>query len=104
MVRCLHFPGVDDTDSGCLMVVVDGLPLFGGSQLVVDKTLGSSLHSDGSPHEAAAAQRAEVPRVGGTHRVHLVRVGFGGWWQRWFAETRMFVAQLAKATVRRGPH
>ena len=36
------------------MVVVDGLPLFGGAQLAVDTTLVSTLHADGSTRRRAA--------------------------------------------------
>ena len=54
MVRDLDLPVLNATDSRRLEVVVDGLPLFGGSQLAVDTTLVCSLHSDGSPHRGAA--------------------------------------------------
>ena len=39
MVRDLDLPVLNATDSRRLEVVVDGLPLFGGSQLAVDTTL-----------------------------------------------------------------
>ena len=81
-------------DSRRLEVVVDGLPLFGGSQLAVDTTLVCSLHRDGSPHNGAAdtdsvifprarrAQRVEIPRVGGTWQSRAPgRIGFGCGWQ-----------------------
>ena len=35
-------------------VVVDGLPLFAGAQLVVDTILVSTLHANGEPHRGAA--------------------------------------------------
>ena len=54
MVRDLDLPVLNATDSRRLEVVVDGLPLFGGSQLAVDTTLVCSLHCDGSPHNGAA--------------------------------------------------
>ena len=47
MVRDLDLPVLDATDSRRLEVVVDGLLLFGGSQLAVDTTLVCSLHCDG---------------------------------------------------------
>ena len=53
-VRDLDLPVLNATDSRRLEVVVDGVPLFGGSQLAVDTTLVCSLHRDGSPHNAAA--------------------------------------------------
>ena len=33
---------------------MDGLPLFGWSQLAVDTTLARALRSDGTPHRGAA--------------------------------------------------
>ena len=54
MVRDLDLLVLNATDSRRLEVVVDGLPLFGGSQLAVDTTLVCSLHSDGSPYRGAA--------------------------------------------------
>ena len=54
MVRDLDFPVLNATDSRRLEVVVDGLPLFGGSKLAVDTTLVCSLHSDCSPHNGVA--------------------------------------------------
>ena len=72
MVRDLDLPVLNATDSRWLEVVVDGLPSFGGSQLAVDTTLVCSLHSQwGCGHRrrdlpsGQAAQRAEIPRVGG---------------------------------------
>ena len=70
MVRDLDLPLLNATDSRRLEVVVDGLPLFGGSQLAVDTTLVCSLHSDGSPHRGAADTDGVV-----------FRVGLGGWRQ-----------------------
>ena len=46
MVSDLDLPALNATDSRRLEVVVDGLPLFGGSQFAVDTTLVCSLHSD----------------------------------------------------------
>ena len=93
MVRDLDLPRLDATDGRRLEVVVDGLLLFGGSQLAVDTTLVRSLHSDGSPHNGAAdrwrdlpsgqaAQRAKMPRIGGTWQSRApYRVGCGRGWQ-----------------------
>ena len=54
MVRDVDLPVLNANDSRRLEVVVDGLPLFGGSQLAVDTTLVCFLHCDGSPHNGAA--------------------------------------------------
>ena len=114
-VRDLDLPVLNATDSRRLEVVVDGLPLFGGSQLAVDTTLVWSLYSDGSPHRGAAdtdgvvfprARRRKELRypelVGPSSRARLVVLALevGG---RWSPETRTFVAQLAKAKARREP-
>ena len=48
MVRDLDLPVPDAADGRRLEVVVDGLPLFGGSQLAVDATVVCALRSDGS--------------------------------------------------------
>ena len=93
MVRDLDLPVLNATDSRRLEVVVDGLPLFGGSQLAVDTTLVCSLHCDGSPHNGTAdtdgmifpgARRRKEQRylelVGPGSRARLV-VGFGCGWQ-----------------------
>ena len=54
MVRDLDLPVPNAADGRRLEVVVDGLPLFGGSQLAVDTTLVCALRSDGTPHRGAA--------------------------------------------------
>ena len=53
MVRDLDFAELRAADGRRLEVVVDGFPLFGGCQLVVDTTLVCALHCDGSPHRGA---------------------------------------------------
>ena len=90
MVRDLDLPVPDAADGRRQEVVVDGLPLFGGSQLAVDTTLVCALRSDGTPHRGAAEAdgRRRAVEVGG----------------RWSAEMRTFVAQLAKAKFREEPH
>ena len=102
-------------DSRRLEVVVDGLPLSGGCQLAVDTTLVFALHCDGSPHNGAAdvdgvvlqAARRRKERiyselVGPRTRAHLVGLVMEvrG---RWSGETRLFLAQLAKARSRVEP-
>ena len=48
VVRDLDLMGPGVADGRRLEVVVNGLPLFGGSQIAVDTTLVSALHSDGT--------------------------------------------------------
>ena len=101
---------VPATDNRRLEVVVDGRPLFGGSQ--IDTTLVCAMHCDGSPHLGAAerdgvvletARRRKERRypelVGPRSRARLVvlTVEVGG---RWSAETRSCLAHLAKAQSR----
>ena len=105
MVRDLDLPVPDAADSRRLEVVVDGLPLFGGSQLAVDTTLVCALHGDGTPHAGAAdtdgvvlsrarrrKERTYPELVGPGCRLCLVvlTVEVGS---RWSPETRTFVAQ-----------
>ena len=52
MVRDLDLAEFAGADGRRLEVVVDGLPLFGGSQLAVDATLVSALHAMVRPGEA----------------------------------------------------
>ena len=115
MVRNLDLPVLNATDSRWLEVAVDGLPLFGGSQVAVDTTLVCSLHCDGSPHNGAAntdgaifprARRRKERRypelVGPGSRARLVVLALdvSG---RWSAESCTFISQLAKAKARREP-
>ena len=55
-VRDLDLMGPGVADGRRLEVVVNGLPLFGGSQIAVDTTLVSALHSDGTPLRGAATE------------------------------------------------
>ena len=106
----LAIPGV--ADARRLEVVVDGLPLRGGSQLAVDTTLVCALHVDGSPRRHAnqrdgvalqAAKRRKVatyPELAGPHsraKLVVLAVEVGG---RWSDETRGFLSQLARARAR----
>ena len=59
-MRDLDLP-VLATDSRRLEVVVDGLPLFGEVDLVVDTTLVCAMHCDGTPHDGAANRDAGGP-------------------------------------------
>ena len=63
--------GVPVADTRRLEVVADGLPLFGGMQLTVDTTLGSTLHGSERrswrrrhcPGPCQVSQSENVPRV-----------------------------------------
>ena len=93
-------------------VVVNGLPLFGGSQIAEDTTLVSALHCDGTPLRRAAAEdgvaltaaalrksRTYPELVGPRARARLVVMGVevSG---RWAPETRTFLSLLALARAR----
>ena len=111
MVRGLDLPVLNATDSRWLEVVVDGLPLFGGSQLAVV----CSLHSDGSPHNGAAdtdgvifsrARRRKERRypelAGPGSRARLVVLAF--WtWVAGGRRRRTHSFHVAKAKARREP-
>ena len=74
-------------DGRRLDVVVDGLPLYGGAQLVVDTTFVSTLHGDGSARSRAAdedgvafvaplrAKETYLELVGPRARARLVVLG-----------------------------
>ena len=75
------------TDNRRLEVVVDGLPLFGGSQLAIDTTLVCAMHCDGSPHlgcsrDGAQAEGAMLPRIGGTSQQSSIGGARGGSWEQ----------------------
>ena len=111
MVRDLDQAAFAGADGRRLEVVVDGLPLFGGSQLAVDATLVSALHANGQARRAAqedgaaliTARRRKERRypelVGPGARARLVVVGLevGG---RWSVETQIFLRLLARARAR----
>ena len=112
LVRDLDLALEDPGDARRLEVVVDGLPLHGGSQFAVDTTLVSALRGDGSARAGAdrrdgvaliAARRRKERRypelVGRRARARLVvrAVEVGG---RWSSETQNFLSLLAKAKAR----
>ena len=95
--------------------VVDGLPIFGGSQLALDTMLVCASHCDGSPHTGAAdtdgvvLQRAwrrkerrypELVGRGSRARLVVLAIEVGG---RWSLELQTSVAQLAKSKAREQP-
>ena len=111
LVRDLDLALEDPGDARRLEVVVDGLPLHGGSH-AVDTTLVSALRGDGSARAGAdrrdgvaliAARRRKERRypelVGRRARARLVvlAVEVGG---RWSSETQNFLSLLAKARAR----
>ena len=93
MVRDLDLPVLNATDSRRLEVVVDGLPLFGGRSwqwtrrwydpftATVHLTMGLRTQRRDLPW-GQTAQRAEIPRVGGTWQSRLVVLALdvGGRW------------------------
>ena len=102
-------------DGRRLEIVVDGLPLWGGSQLAVDTTMVCPLSRDGVAQRgsattdgkslARARRRKErtYPELTGEHgRARLVVLGVevGG---RWSAETSVFLKSLAAAKARGAP-
>ena len=106
MVREMDLVPNDRVDNRRLEVVADGLPLFGGSQLAIDTTLGSALRRDGTSRPqadsidgvalAAARQNSRTypERSGGDGRARLVVPEVGG---RWSEEARKFLGALATA-------
>ena len=102
-------------DNGRLEVVVDGLPFFGGAQLVIDTTLVSALKANGEPRRGAADGDGVALAVGrrtkertcpelldpGRRARHVVfAVEVGG---RWSEEANIFIRLLARARVRSEP-
>ena len=114
-VRDLDLGVPNANDNRRLEVVADGLPLFGGVQLAVDRTLVSAVRGDGEPvpgaadRDGVALRRArrckeitypELIRAGARARLVVLGLEVGG---RWFKEARTFVQMLAKARVRSDP-
>ena len=108
----LEGPGPGQVDARRLEVAVDGLPLFGGTQLAIDATIVSSLRGDGTVRRGAAevdgvvltaARRRKERRypelVGPQARARLVVFGIEAS-GRWSDEARQFVSLLAKAKSR----
>ena len=107
MVRDMDVPAPNAHDGRRLEVVVDGLPVRGGTQVAIDTTLVCPLHGDGVPKRRAARsdgvalkaartkEEATFPEFfGRRRRAHLVvlAVEVGG---RWSEETRGFLSSLA---------
>ena len=98
-------------DGRRLEIVAEGLPLFGGVQLVVDTTLVSPLRGDGSPRPNAAVgdgvalhvathrkERTYPELVGPRARARLV-VWAGEVGGRWSGETLTCLRLLAEAKI-----
>ena len=111
-VRDTDMPAPDVHDGRRLEVVVDGLPLRGGSHLAIDTTMVCALHRDGTPRRRAAEcdgvalkaarrkKEATYPELLGQRRraqLVVIAVEVGG---RWSPETRSFFSQLAGARAR----
>ena len=107
---------LEGADGRRLEVVVDGLRLFGGSQLVVDATLVSALHANGPARRGAVQEdgaaltiarwrkeRRYPELVGPGGRASLVVFGLevGG---RWSDETQISIRLLARARARSEGH
>ena len=113
MVRDMDLAAPNPGDARRLEIVADGLPLFGGVQLI-DTTLISSLHCDGMARPGtantdgaaltAARRRKErtYSELVGRGRARLV-VSTGEVGGRWSTETMSFLSQLAKAKTRHEP-
>ena len=111
MVRDMDIAAPDPRDGRRLEIVVDGLPLFGGTQFAVDTTLVSALHCDGPPTVGARDNGAALVRVrqrkeriypelvGRRARAWLVVLA-GEVVGRWSEETRAFIRLLARARTR----
>ena len=102
-------------DGRRLEIVVDGLPLWGGSQLAVDTTMVCPLSRDGVGQRGSATtdgkslarvrrrkERTYLDLTGEHDRARLVVLGVevGG---RWSAETSVFLKSLAAAKARGAP-
>ena len=112
MVRDLDLAVFAGADGRRLEVVVDGLPLFGGSQLAVDATLVSALHVNGQARRGAAQEDGaaltiarrrkerrypELVGTGGRARLVVLGLEVGG---RWSVETQIFIWLLARGKAR----
>ena len=114
-VRDMDLGAHNHLDGRRLEIVVDGLPLWGGSQLAVDTTMVSPLTREGVAHRgtattngkslARARRRKEstYPELTGEHgrsRLVVMGVEVGG---RWSTETSVFLRCLAAAKARGSP-
>ena len=97
-----------------LEIVAEGLPLFGGVQLVVDTTLVSPLRGEGSPRPNAAVRDGVALQVARrrkerTHPELVGRVRVLGWSSGleklgcWSGETLTCLRLLAEAKSRSEP-
>ena len=113
-VRDLDLVAFNGFDQRRIEVIVDGLTLWHGAQLV-DTTLVSPLHGDGSARRNAAttsgvalrdARRAkertypELTGEGGRAKLVVLAAEVGG---RWSEETALFLRALAKARAQESP-
>ena len=113
-LRDMILSDIRSRDTRNVEVVANGLPLWGGAQLVVDTTLVSPWKGDGSPQPraadadgaqlATARRRKEVayPELTRSRRCRLVVLGLevGG---RWSEEAASLIRCLAWAKARSAP-
>ena len=113
-VRDMDLGAFNQLDGRRLEIVVDGLPLWGGSQLAVDTTMVSPLSRDGVALRGSAntngkalsqarrrKERTYPELTGERGRARLVVLGVevGG---RWSAKASVFLRNLAAAKARAG--
>ena len=95
---------VSPTDTRKIEVIVNGRPLFGGTQLAVDTTLVSTSRGDGHPRgrragqairEAERAKPSRYPELDGNGRCKILPVALEVH-GRWSHTAASFVHSLAK--------
>jgi hypothetical protein len=113
-LRDTNLPMIAANDGRRLEIVATGLPLYRGVPLGVDCTMGSPLHTDGTPWPRAAVEdgvairRLEIAKeatyrdlVGSPSlRLTTLATETGG---RWSKQTVTLVRLLAKAKARQAP-
>ena len=112
LIRDLDLNLHDHVDAHKLEIVVDGLQLFGGTQLAIGTTLVSAVRQDGTPRPGATVRDGgearrrkervypELTGVGGRARLVVIAGEVGG---RWSSETAHFLSTLAAAKARSVP-
>ena len=115
MLREFDLAAPNSRDQCRLEILVDGLPLFGGAQLAVDRTLVSPLHCDGICHPRVANEYGAVlvaarrlkertyPVLMGPRRRARLVVLVGEMGCRGSEEIGRFLSLLAKAKARSEP-
>ena len=78
MVRDMDLARPDVHDTRRLEVVVDGLSIFGGVQLVVDTTVVSALHANGEAQRNAARKDGVALEAARRRKERTYRAARGG--------------------------